>query len=101
VLECMAQRLHREALRAQTKEFLLKDSPNSVNSKIESFPASANFLTVIHQNCSGENPLRAWYTEAKKARRKGPKDIKAEYGTASILPNKRVGRAHSKRRVCA
>jgi mRNA interferase HigB len=34
--------------------------------------------------------LRAWYTEAKKARWKGPQDIKAEYRTASILRNHRV-----------
>jgi hypothetical protein len=53
-----------EALRAQTKEFLLKDSPNSVKSKIESFPACANFLTVIHHKRSADNSLRAWYAEA-------------------------------------
>ena len=34
--------------------------------------------------------MRAWYTEAKKARWKGPQDIKAEYRTASILRNNRV-----------
>lgn len=37
-----------------------------------------------------ESPLRAWYTEAKKAEWKGPQDIKAEYRTASILRNSRV-----------
>lgn len=37
-----------------------------------------------------ESPLRAWNTEAKKARWKGPHDIKAEYRTASILRNNRV-----------
>ena len=37
-----------------------------------------------------ESPLRAWYTEAKKAAWKGPRDIKAEYRTASILRNNRV-----------
>jgi mRNA interferase HigB len=37
-----------------------------------------------------ENALRAWYTEAKKARWKGPQNIKAEYRTASILRNNRV-----------
>lgn len=37
-----------------------------------------------------ESPLRAWYTEAKKARWKGPQDIKTEYRTASILRNNRV-----------
>ena len=37
-----------------------------------------------------KSPLSAWYTEAKKARWKGPQDIKAEYRTASILRNNRV-----------
>jgi mRNA interferase HigB len=37
-----------------------------------------------------ESFLRAWYTEAKKARWKGPQDIKNSYRTASILPNNRV-----------
>jgi mRNA interferase HigB len=37
-----------------------------------------------------ESPLRAWYTEAKKAGWKGPQDIKAEYRTASILRNNRA-----------
>ncbi len=37
-----------------------------------------------------ENPLRAWYTETKKARWKSPQDIKAEYRTASILRHSRV-----------
>ena len=37
-----------------------------------------------------ESSLRAWYTEAKKARWKGPQDIKTAYRTASILPNNRV-----------
>jgi mRNA interferase HigB len=37
-----------------------------------------------------ENPLRAWYTEAKKATWKSQQDIKAEYRTASILRHSRV-----------
>jgi len=37
-----------------------------------------------------ESPLRAWYTEAKKAAWKSPQDIKTEYRTASILGNNRV-----------
>lgn len=37
-----------------------------------------------------ESPLRAWYTEAKKATWKSPQDIKAAYRTASILRNNRV-----------
>lgn len=34
--------------------------------------------------------MRAWYTEAKKARWKGPQEIKTEYRTASILRNNRA-----------
>jgi len=37
-----------------------------------------------------EGPLKAWYTEAKKAKWNSPRDIKAEYRTASILRNNRV-----------
>ena len=37
-----------------------------------------------------ESSLRAWYTEAKKARWKGPQDIKTAYRTASILRNNHV-----------
>jgi mRNA interferase HigB len=37
-----------------------------------------------------ENPLRAWYTEAKSAEWRNPREIKAEYRTASILRNNRV-----------
>jgi hypothetical protein len=41
-------KMHRgDARRAQTKEFLLKESPNSVKSKIESFPVCAKF-SVAH-----------------------------------------------------
>jgi mRNA interferase HigB len=42
------------------------------------------------QHPDAERPLRAWYAEAKKARWQRPQDIKAEYRTASILPNSRV-----------
>ncbi len=35
-------------------------------------------------------PLRAWYTEAKKAQWQSPQDIKAEYRTASVHRNNRV-----------
>ncbi len=34
--------------------------------------------------------MRAWYTETKKAQWQGPRDVKAEYRTASILRNNRV-----------
>jgi mRNA interferase HigB len=37
-----------------------------------------------------EGPLRAWYTEAKRAGWSSPQDIKTAYRTASILPNDRV-----------
>ncbi len=37
-----------------------------------------------------EQSLRAWYTEAVKARWKSPQHIKAKYGSASILGNDRV-----------
>ena len=37
-----------------------------------------------------EKALRAWYTEVKKARWNGPRDIKTDYRTASILRNDRV-----------
>lgn len=42
------------------------------------------------KHSDAENPLRAWYTEAKKATWKSPQDIKAEYRTASILRHSRV-----------
>ena len=37
-----------------------------------------------------ESPLRAWYTEARRARWRSPQDIKTAYRTASILRNNRV-----------
>jgi len=37
-----------------------------------------------------EQPLRAWFAEAKKASWKTPAEIKAHYRNASILPNNRV-----------
>ncbi|NMC84220.1 MAG: type II toxin-antitoxin system HigB family toxin [Anaerolineaceae bacterium] len=37
-----------------------------------------------------EPPLRAWYTEAKKASWNSPAEIKAIYRSVSILPNNRV-----------
>jgi mRNA interferase HigB len=37
-----------------------------------------------------ESPLRAWYTEAKRANWSAPHAIKTAYRTASILPNDRV-----------
>ncbi len=37
-----------------------------------------------------EIPLRAWLFEAQKANWESPKDIKAQFGNASILKNRRV-----------
>jgi mRNA interferase HigB len=37
-----------------------------------------------------EQPLRAWYAEAKKARWKTPQDIKNQYRSASFVGNTRV-----------
>jgi mRNA interferase HigB len=37
-----------------------------------------------------ESPLRAWYTEAKRADWKGPQDVKTAYRTASMLRNNRI-----------
>jgi mRNA interferase HigB len=37
-----------------------------------------------------EQPLKAWYREAKHATWKTPADIKAKYGNASIIGNNRV-----------
>lgn len=37
-----------------------------------------------------ESPLRAWYTEARRANWRSPQDIKGAYRTASILGNNRV-----------
>jgi mRNA interferase HigB len=37
-----------------------------------------------------EHPLRVWFKEAREATWKSPGDIKAQYGSASVLPNNRV-----------
>ena len=37
-----------------------------------------------------EQPLRAWYLIAKRAQWRTPADVKADYGTASIIGNSRV-----------
>lgn len=36
------------------------------------------------------SPLRAWYTEARRADWRGPQDVKTAYRTASILRNNRI-----------
>ena len=40
------------------------------------------------QNAQG--PLEAWYYEAKQAQWESPADLKAQYGSASILKDNRV-----------
>ena len=37
-----------------------------------------------------EQPLRAWYAVATRAQWRTPTDIKADYGSASFVGNKRV-----------
>jgi mRNA interferase HigB len=46
--------------------------------------------TFWEEHPDAESPLRAWYTEARRARWRSPQDIKAAYRTASILRNNRV-----------
>jgi mRNA interferase HigB len=46
--------------------------------------------TFWQRHPDAEGPLRAWYTETRRARWNGPHAIKAAYRTASILPNHRV-----------
>lgn len=41
-------------------------------------------------NTDAEGPLRAWYHEVKKAKWSDPAEIKAKYGSASILKGNRV-----------
>ncbi|MGC9523897.1 MAG: type II toxin-antitoxin system HigB family toxin [Anaerolineae bacterium] len=42
-------------------------------------------------NCGdAEQPLKAWYAEAKNASWRTPADIKAQYGNASIVGDNRV-----------
>ena len=42
------------------------------------------------QHPDAEQPLRAWYLITRRAQWRRPADIKADYGTASILGNDRV-----------
>lgn len=39
---------------------------------------------------AAEQPLRAWVDEVRAAAWRRPSDIKAHYGTASVLKNRRV-----------
>ncbi len=42
------------------------------------------------QHPDAEQPLRAWFDEARKATWTSPADIKVQYRNASILKNRRV-----------
>ena len=46
--------------------------------------------TFWRRHRSAEQPLKAWYDEAKTAGWSTPEDIKARYGSASFLANNRV-----------
>ena len=41
-------------------------------------------------HADAEAPLRAWYTDTKKARWKAPEDIRATYATVSIVGSNRA-----------
>lgn len=43
---------------------------------------------ILHPDA--EQPLKAWFEEATKASWTQPSDIKEQYGSASILKNRRV-----------
>jgi mRNA interferase HigB len=43
-----------------------------------------------NEHPDAESPLRAWYTEARRANWRSPQDIKTAYRSASILRNNRV-----------
>ncbi|MDD5307104.1 MAG: type II toxin-antitoxin system HigB family toxin [Deltaproteobacteria bacterium] len=41
-------------------------------------------------HADAEQPLRAWFAEARRAQWRGPADVKARYATASILGKDRI-----------
>ena len=48
-------------------------------------------LRAFWESCpDAEQPLKAWYDEARNATWTQPSDIKAQYRSASILKNRRV-----------
>lgn len=49
----------------------------------------ASLKTFWEKHLDAEQPLRAWYDEAKKASWKTPAEIKTQYRNASILKNNR------------
>lgn len=52
--------------------------------------AVATLRAFWQQHPDAEQPLKAWFEEASKASWTQPSDIKAQYGSASILKNRRV-----------
>jgi mRNA interferase HigB len=46
--------------------------------------------TFWDRHPDAEGPLRAWFTEARRASWRGPQEIKNAYRTASMLRNNRV-----------
>ncbi|MBK9319082.1 MAG: type II toxin-antitoxin system HigB family toxin [Bacteroidetes bacterium] len=43
---------------------------------------------IKHNDC--EDQLKTWFKEASEAQWKGPKDLKKDYPSASILPDNRI-----------
>ncbi|MGV7961795.1 type II toxin-antitoxin system HigB family toxin [Photorhabdus tasmaniensis] len=52
--------------------------------------SAASLKTFWEKYPDAEQPLKAWFYEAKKASWKTPADIKAQYCNANILKNNRV-----------
>ena len=55
--------------------------------RVIAYRSLQNFWTL---HLAAEQPLKAWYDEAKKAVWKQPTDIKAHYRSASFVGNNRV-----------
>lgn len=52
--------------------------------------AVSTLRTFWEKHPDAEQPIKAWLEEARKAKWTQPSDIKANYGSASILKNRRV-----------
>lgn len=52
--------------------------------------AIKTFKDFWQKHSTAEQPLKAWYAEARKAKWKKPSDITLLYRTASVLPNNRI-----------
>ena len=50
--------------------------------------STLRYFSKLHADA--EQPLKAWFEEANKASWTEPSDIKTQYGSASILKNRRV-----------